>query len=74
MMAVPVETGSASFSAAAPKALFSYAPYSTASGRIWDVSASGRFLLVKPVSAAVSESLVVVTNWAKEVASRIPQK
>jgi len=74
MISVPVIAGSA-FATGVPKRLFAgqqYAPQVS----LFDVSADGRFLMTRPVGAAVQrpDELVVVQNFFEELKAKAPRK
>ena len=69
MMVVTVDTG-ASFTAGTPEVLFDGA-YDNTDNR-YDVSADGRFLMVRPDPDATADRLQVVLNWGEELQRRVP--
>jgi len=78
MMAVSIDSsvGRDKFSAGTPTALFSGPYYSVQAGRSYDVSADGRFLMVKndTPQALSAPQLVVVLNWLEELKRLVPTK
>jgi serine/threonine-protein kinase len=77
MVAVPVKlgTGVDGFSAGIPQALFKGQYFMTVAGRTYDVSADGRFLMIKnatPAASASDPQLVVVLNWQEELKRLVP--
>jgi len=78
MMAVAVQTAGALFSAGNPVKLFDLAQYYLVNnGRSYDVSADGRFLLIKnptPSNPAMAPGLVVVEHWTDELKQSVPAK
>ena len=77
MMAVAVQTAGALFSAGNAVKLFDLAPYYLVNNaRTYDVSANGRFLLIKDPAAnrTSTTSLVVVEHWTQELEQRVPAK
>ena len=78
MMAVPVQTAGAMFSAGNAVKLFDWAPYyAGVAGRTYDVSADGqRFLMIKLSTTSGTNantpppSLTVVEHWTEELKAR----
>jgi serine/threonine-protein kinase len=72
LMAVPVDTSGATFSAGTPAKVFDAAKYSSWSPpRNYDVSPDGqRFLMIK--DGPVRDQLVVVERWFEELKARVP--
>ena len=67
MMAARVVT-TPTFSVVRPEKLFTGHIYSGSGGRPYDVSANGRFLMVKgDGDNTVQESIVVIANWLSEL-------
>jgi len=74
IVALPVETSGATWSAGSPKELFR-GPYflrDGSLGRHYDVAPDGRFLMLKHEPTKMSPHLVVVQNWLAELESRMP--
>ena len=83
MMAAPIleSTGSAAFRSGTPIKLFDTRGYlaggarDTAAGRTYDVSADGRFLMIKnaPVREGTlgPQSIMVIQNWVEELKRRV---
>jgi Tol biopolymer transport system component len=69
LMAVPIETRP-SLRVGSPKALFEMKP----SWAGFEVSSSGRFLAVVPVTRASEQPLTVVLNWQEELKQRVPTR
>ena len=69
MMVVTVDTG-ASFTVGTPEVLFDGA-YNNTDNR-YDVSADGRFLMVRPDPDATADRLQVVLDWGEELQRRVP--
>ena len=69
MMVVTVNTG-AIFAAGTPEVLFNGA-YNNINND-YDVSADGRFLMVRPDPNATADRLQVVLNWVEELTARVP--
>jgi serine/threonine-protein kinase len=79
MMSVSIDSsvGSGTFSAGTPQLLFpgpSY--YLVQAGRSYDVSADGRFLMIKNTTprAVSAPQLIVVLNWVEELKQRVPTR
>jgi hypothetical protein len=78
MMKVSVAAGSM-WSSGPPEKLFDAGAYYLGGDgnpyMMYDVSKDGRFLMVKPVAGAASDTrgnLVVVLNWAEELKRLVP--
>jgi serine/threonine-protein kinase len=75
MMAVQVEEGPP-LSVGKPTKLFQFAPRITfgASGRLYDTTSDGRFLVIREEANALSEpmAITVVLNWFEELRTRVP--
>ena len=71
IMVVAVETGS-SFVAGTPEILVDGAYYNPEDNGGFDVSADGRFLMVRPDPTATGDRLQVVLNWVEELKARVP--
>jgi serine/threonine-protein kinase len=74
IVAVPVETSSATWKAGSPKGLFR-GPYflrDGSLGREYDVAPDGRFLMLKHEPTSASPHLVIVQNWLAGIANRVP--
>ena len=70
LVAVPVRADGRTFVAAKPVPLFSMNGYS---GR-YDVTADGRFLMVKDDVENQQRRVVVIENWDQELKTRVPSK
>lgn len=78
LSSVRVEHG-ATWASGTPKTLFErrYFLGSEASGRMYDVSADGRFLMIKDTAAdqtAAPAAIVVVQNWHEELKRLVPTR
>lgn len=71
IMVVAVETGS-SFVAGTPEILVDGAYYNPEDNGGFDVSADGRFLMVRPDPNATGDRLQVVLNWGDELQRLVP--
>ncbi len=73
MMAVPIQAGE-TLEAGLPQALFSFTSFPGFSG--FDVSADGRFLMLKLVDFAdadgTEQQIHIVTNWFEELRALEP--
>ena len=78
LIAVPVQTTGAIFTAGNPAKLFDAGPYYFGNtSRTYDVSADGQqFLMIKlaGTSNAAAASMVVVEHWTEELKARVPTK
>ena len=79
LIAVPVQTSGATFSAGKPAKVFDAKYAEPFPSRQYDVSPDGqRFLVLKDSPAsdqnATSASMVVVLNWTEELKARVPVK
>jgi serine/threonine protein kinase len=74
IVAVPVEASLTNWKAGSPKELFRgpYLMREGSLGRLYDVAADGRFLMLKREATSVSPHLVIVQNWLAELARRVP--
>jgi Tol biopolymer transport system component len=73
MVAVPVEASGTVWKAGSPTELFrgQYAIREGSLGRQYDVSADGRFLMLKHTASADTPHFVVVQNWLAELARQV---
>jgi serine/threonine-protein kinase len=73
MVAVPVEASGMTWKVGAARNLFrgKYAIREGSLGRLYDVAADGRFLMLKQPVSADAPHFVIVQNWVAELARRV---